>query len=241
MIRTFPSGQQAGRTTSVPTVRQTGTGFFISNDIIVTNYHVVAEFKILTATMGDKKIPVTLVMKDPVNDLALLKIQVTSSLPADKMATGQIQGIPLSIGDVRNIRDGEGVFTIGYPLSSDLGQRSRISEGIINSSVGMHDDPRMIQISVPIQPGNSGGPLFNKHGEVIGIVTSTINNAYLIINKNAFSQNVNFAVKINYLNNLISLLPDNISLPKSASSGDLDASKIMEQSKSSVVLIEASR
>ena len=224
-------------------VRQSGTGFFISDNIIVTNYHVVAEFKALTITMGDKKIPVTLVMKDPINDLALLKIQTPDITPADKMISGQPQGIPLIFGDVRNIKDGEGVFTIGYPLTSDLGRRSRISEGIINSSVGMHDDPRMIQISVPIQPGNSGGPLFNKHGEVIGIVTSTINNAYLIINKNAFPQNINFAVKINYINNLISLLPDNINLntSKPVVTDNMDATKIMEQSKSSVVLIEASR
>jgi serine protease Do len=144
------------------------------------------------------------------------------------------------MGDVRTVKDGDKVFTIGYPLTSELGKRARVSEGIVNSTVGVEDDPRMLQISVPIQPGNSGGPLFNNLGQVIGVVTSTINNAYLILQKGTFPQNVNFAMKINYLNNLVSLLPGDTNLARNLRPREINASQLMETTRNSILFIESS-
>ncbi|OGU71634.1 MAG: hypothetical protein A2V93_06390 [Ignavibacteria bacterium RBG_16_34_14] len=146
---------------------------------------------------------------------------------------------PLPVGEVNQIKEGDKVFTIGFPLLQELGKTPRVSEGIINSTYGINDDPRMFQISIPVQPGNSGGPMFNQNGEVIGIITSTINNAYLIINKGTFPQNVNFAVKINYLFNLLELLPEKVKPVKILSVTTNSTSEYVELYKNSVVLIEA--
>ncbi len=76
--------------------------------------------------------------------------------------------------------------------------------GHVASLFGIDEDPRVFQISAPLQPGNSGGPLFNSRGEVIGVVVSTLNAAFLYERARALPQNVNFAVKSGYL---LALLP----------------------------------
>ncbi len=237
LVRTYPTRYSGSKENGGATVRS-GTGFFVSKNILATNYHVVAESKGIDIIWNEKRLPATLLIRDQVNDIALLKVAFSSSALEQKLAMEQV--VPLSVGDVRKIKDGNKVYTIGFPLTDELGKRARISEGIINSTVGVEDDPRMIQISVPIQPGNSGGPLFNTRGEVIGVVTSTINNAYLILQKGTFPQNVNFAIKANYLNNLVSLLPNEVKLIEGANTKEITASQLMELTSKSVVLIEAS-
>jgi S1-C subfamily serine protease len=79
-----------------------------------------------------------------------------------------------------------------------MGENCKVTDGIISSISGIEDDKRYFQISVPIQPGNSGGPLFNKDGNIIGITSATLNSKTLNIN----TQNVNYAVKAFYLLNI---------------------------------------
>lgn len=239
LIRIYPrKSQQTERFPSSSNTVATGTGFFISEDIIATNYHIVADANEIMINWNEKRFPVTLAIKDQVNDLALLRLSIPNAVERN-LAIEQIK--PLVVGDVRSVKDGDRVFTIGYPLTYELGKRPRVSEGIVNSTVGIDDDPRMFQISVPVQAGNSGGPLFNTKGEVIGVVTSTVNNAYFITRKGTFPQNVNFAVKINYIENLIQLLPGENKLLKSTATLDLSATELMEATKASIVLIEARR
>jgi serine protease Do len=216
---------------------KSGTGFFISNDVIATNYHVVADSKEIIISVNQNQYVAKLLIKDAINDLALLQIQFKDNLLERKMFSEQIK--PLPVGEVNQVKEGNKVFTIGFPLLQELGKTPRVSEGIINSIYGINDDPRMFQISIPVQPGNSGGPLFNQNGEVIGIITSTINNAYLIINKGTFPQNVNFAVKINYLFNLLELLPNKVEPVKKRNITNNSTSEYVELYKNSVVLIEA--
>jgi S1-C subfamily serine protease len=101
-------------------------------------------------------------------------------------------------------KNGQDVFTIGYPLNDIMGDNQKISNGIINSLTGLHDDSRYYQVSVPIQSGNSGGPLFDLKGNVIGIIKSSLSPKKV----NDDVQNVNYAIKINLLQNLIALLPE---------------------------------
>ena len=114
----------------------------------------------------------------------------------------------MPVGSVRDVKEGTSVYTVGYPMPSELGSRAKISEGIVNSQTGIEDDIRMFQMSVPIQPGNSGGPLLNSQGQVVGVVTSTLNNRYFLVKKGVVPQNVNFAVKINYALPLIQSVPN---------------------------------
>ncbi len=239
LIRLYPTKEAPTPSISRSrTILATGTGFFITSDVIATNYHVVADAVEITIDLNGNRFPATLVMKDQVNDLALLRLVIKDDV-SSKLVLAQSK--PLDVGDVRNVKDGDKVFTVGYPLTAELGRRPRISEGIINSTVGFGDDPRMMQMSVPIQPGNSGGPLFNVHGEVVGIVTSTANNAYFIAQQGTIPQNVNFAVKINYLGNLLQRLPRDNRFVTSTSLQNLSAAELMQSYKSSIVLIEASK
>ena len=131
--------------------------------------------------------------------LALEDFQISDYFTAD---------IPFIISNTKNLRLGQEIFTLGYPLGEFLGKSVKLSTGDISSLYGIQDDPRLIQISNPIQPGNSGGPLLNENGEIVGVVVSTLNARYFYENESIIPQNVNFAIKGNYVSNLISILPE---------------------------------
>lgn len=237
LVKSYPANKKEIYRDNIQT--SSGTGFFISKDIIATNYHVVADAKEIKVSFNQKQYVAKLLIKDAINDLALLQIQFNDNQLERKMFLEQIT--PLTVGEVNKIKEGDKVFTIGFPLLQELGKAPRVSEGIINSTFGINDDPRMFQISIPVQPGNSGGPMFNKEGEVVGIITSTINNAYLIISKGTFPQNVNFSVKINYLYNLLELLPEKVEPIKKQNATTNTTAELVDLYKKSVVLIEANK
>ena len=124
------------------------------------------------------------------NDLSLLRISIS---PVDRAEV-----VPLALGDSRDVSIGDRVFTVGHPLSPLLGNEPRFNEGTVSSTFGPNDDPRMFQVSVPVQPGNSGSPLLDTSGRVVGVITQRLPDA----------QVVNFAVKVDYLSTLLRLLPD---------------------------------
>ena len=100
---------------------------------------------------------------------------------------------------------GERVFTIGYPVSRILGKNPKYAEGAISSTTGIGDNPKMFQITVPIQPGDSGGPLFNDKGEVIGITTASLDALKVFNIIETIPQNFNFALNPNILNHYYNL------------------------------------
>jgi hypothetical protein len=93
------------------------------------------------------------------------------------------------------VRPGEGVAIYGFPLVGALSLTGNIVSGNVTSLSGLSDDVRYLQISAPVQPGNSGGPLLDESGLVIGVVTSRINDAVVAQTTGAIPQNVNFAIK----------------------------------------------
>ena len=100
-------------------------------------------------------------------------------------------------------RLGDEVYTIGFPLADLLGSDHKLATGVLSAMSGIDDDPRMFQITVPVQPGNSGGPIINEEGEVIGILASTLSVEYLYRAQKHIPQNVNFAMKGDYLSLLL--------------------------------------
>jgi S1-C subfamily serine protease len=114
-----------------------------------------------------------------------------------------IETNPLTLGDSSQAKAGNSVYTVGFPNPKVQGFESKLTKGDINSSTGISDDPRMFQVSVPIQPGNSGGPLLDEKNHVIGIITSQLNGLKTLADSGSLPQNVNYAVKVSYLKLLI--------------------------------------
>ena len=164
LIRSYPT-KENNFVKKENSIIKSGTGFFISNKVIATNYQVVADAKKIKLNVNSKLFDAKLLIKDAINDLALLEIEFLGNQLEKSLFLEQV--IPLPFGRVNLVQDGDKAFTIGFPLSHELGKEPRVSEGIINSTFGINDDPRMFQISIPIQPGNSGGPLLNENGEVV--------------------------------------------------------------------------
>ncbi len=208
----------------------TGTAFFVNNDVLVTNEHVVRGFKTGKIRYKDSIYQVDVIGRDEVNDLALLKVRFN-----DYKTLTSVK--PLRMGDIYNVEAGETVFTIGYPLIRELGVSPKISMGIINSLTGMNDDPRMYQISVPLQPGNSGGPIFDENGGVIGVAASGLNVAYYMKIENFSPQNVNFAIKADYINNLLMANADCKEMQRNTDTETYNARDIIARWRDSVVLV----
>jgi len=182
-----------------------GSGFFVSESgLVVTNYHVIEDKSIINVFLPTLNITFNAIvaLKDKNNDIAIL--QLSDFIFSDIFSIS----IPFTISHSSKVRLGQEVFTLGFPLGEILGKSAKLSTGTINSLYGIQDDPRVFQISSPIQPGNSGGPLFNRNGELIGVVFSSLNAKFFYENADIIPQNVNFAIKSDYLLNLISMLPD---------------------------------
>ncbi len=164
-----------------------GSGFALSNGYIATNYHVIDGAKTINVQgiNGDFTISYNaeVIASDKFNDLALIKIK-------DSRFNG-FGNIPYSV-KTRISDVGEEVYVLGYPMTSTMGDEIKLTTGVISSKTGFQGDVSLYQISAPIQPGNSGGPLFDSRGDVIGIVNA----------KHQGAENVGYAIKASYLKNL---------------------------------------
>ena len=210
----------------------TGTGFmFSSSDYVITSYHVVHGSKSISVRLTNgERIDASIAVKDTNNDIAILKL---SKSPTSR------QNI-ITLGDSRSVKTGDRVFTYGFPLVDLLGhEEPRYSEGFINSLSGISNDPRLFQVSIPIQPGNSGGPVFNEQGELIGIATSSIDSVQTQKVFGATPQNVNFAIKSAYINSLLPNLPETFIKPRGVVPVPREVPSFKERVKNDIVLVEA--
>lgn len=167
-----------------------GTGFLVTNTgLIVTNHHVVEGATNIVVEANGAEVTATVVARDPANDIAIIRAAVT--------------GTPLALGSASGALRGEEVMTLGYPLVEIQGEGQKAAFGRINALSGLADDIRYMQIDVPVQPGNSGGPLLNEHGVVIGLVSATVDQGVVLRASGTLAQNVNYALKADYILPLI--------------------------------------
>lgn len=202
-----------------------GTGFAIGDKYIATNHHVVKDAgKIeIVGNFNGKKVSyqAEVVASDATNDLAILKV-------ADATFNG-FGSIPYS-AKTTSSEIGENIFALGYPLIETMGSDIKLSTGIISSLSGFQDNIALYQISAPIQPGNSGGPLFDYDGNLIGVICA----------KHKGAENVNYAVKVSYLHNLVSRVPA-VSIPSHGGLlGNLTLSEKVKRIKDFVFIIKCS-
>jgi len=97
----------------------------------------------------------------------------------------------------RHVRLGENVYAFGFPLSGFLSTSGNFTSGNVTAEAGPKDDARILQVSAPVQVGNSGGPLLDRTGQVVGVVVSTLNALVAFAVAKDIPQNVNFAIKSN--------------------------------------------
>lgn len=198
-FKTYPQEQFAEKENAN---MYSGTGFFLCKDgYIITNYHVIEHaennnIKVIGVN-GDynKSYTAKVSISDKQNDLAILKIEDDSYTP--------IENVPY-IFKFNTSSIGEDCFVLGYPMISSMGKDIKLTNGIISSKTGYDGNVSQYQISAPIQSGNSGGPLFDKDGNIIGVVQA----------KHTLAENAGYAIKASYIKNLIDLLPTTITLPE---------------------------
>jgi len=201
-----------------------GSGFYVSSDgHIVTNAHVVRNSKtiLVYSPKTGKRKEARVLKSDESNDLALIKI--------DGERTHGLQ-----IKSSLDLEKGAEVYTLGFPNPTLQGLEPKYTEGSISSFSGLGGVPNLFQISVPIQPGNSGGPLLDRRGYVVGVVVSKLNPLFVLSRDSYIPENVNFAIKADYVIPLLQLVPRS-----SRPTPKRPAGMTVEEVEKSVVLILA--
>lgn len=167
-----------------------GSGFAItSNGWVATNEHVIRDADSVQIHHNGKMAEAKVMYVDAVNDLALLKTEAAT--------------IPLVLSLSEPVKLGEEITVGGFPNPEVQGSSLKLTRGIISSMKGIKDDVRHYQIDAAAQPGNSGGPIVDTKGRVVGILVSKLNDLTVLKESGAVPQNVNYGIKVAYLFALI--------------------------------------
>jgi S1-C subfamily serine protease len=207
------------------TALRTGSGFAVSDAThIVTNAHVVEGCRSLRVLLGGRAEPARLLATDTQADLALLQTSV--AMPR------------LALRASPAVRLGESVIAFGFPLAGSLSQEGNLTTGNVSALAGLRDDPQYLQMTAPVQPGNSGGPLLDEAGHVIGVITAKLDAVSIARRTGDIPQNVNFAVKAGVLEDF--LQRNRVAYDKQATDRRLAVADIAESAKAASVRIECS-
>ena len=211
---------------SIATSRPTssGTGFFITDDgYFVTNQHVAGEGATVRIVTAAGAISAKVVKVDKANDLSLLK------------AEGKFVALPVAAS--RGVRLGATVATVGFPNTGLQGFSPKLAKGEIGSLAGARDDARHFQMSVAIQPGNSGGALVDERGNVVGVVVAKLSQRAAIATTSTIAENVNYAVKSSYLLSFLESLPEVAAKLKEPSAKERKFEDVVKSAEQAAVLV----
>lgn len=211
--------------TSNNELQSTGSGILISDNIIITNNHVIDGANKIEVVINSNGIPETYSAKvlctDKTNDLAIVCVK------DEKFKNVGVA--PFTIKP--NVADvGTSVFAMGFPMSQYLGDEVKVTDGIISSKSGFDGDIATYQISAAIQPGNSGGPLFDKTGNLVGITNAGLDKS--------IADNVGYAIKSSYVLNLIDSAPINIKIPNGSNVKAKELPDLIKSLQPYVVLLK---
>ena len=229
-----------GTINSSPTA--SGSGFFITEDgHLITNNHVVKGAKKFRLLTNRGIVSARVVKVDTENDLALLKADdLDPDAPLDSTAldnSNPMKCSPLPVASSQTMGLGDTVVTIGFPDPSLQGYAPKFARGEIASLSGAVDDKRYFQISVPVQPGNSGGALVNERGNVIGIVSAKLDEQVALAASGALPENVNYAIKSSVLLRFLESIPEVSGKLKSPNIADEKFSSVIKSAQDAAVLV----
>ncbi|MDP3089168.1 MAG: SUMF1/EgtB/PvdO family nonheme iron enzyme [Nitrospira sp.] len=182
LVLLFGSSTTVNAAAADDSPQSSGTGFVVSRQgHILTNHHVVEGCASIRATVEGIQKEATVIGTDTRNDLAVLKLP----------------GIMPSIAhfrEGRNIRAGDSVVLVGFPLHGVLASEANITTGTVSALAGLGNDTRFLQMTAPVQPGNSGGPVFDQSGQIVGVVVSKLDALKVAKVTGDIPQNINFAI-----------------------------------------------
>jgi serine protease Do len=200
-----------------------GSGFFVTNKgHVLTNAHVVEECASIRVTTDERNTSQGFVLaQDTINDLAVVETTLK----------------PTKVAALRpSIRLGESVAAFGYPLTDILSISGNFTLGNVTALAGLKDDSRYLQISAPVQPGNSGGPLFDQNGNVVGVVTAKLNALKLMVGTDGdIAQNVNFAIKSAVAANFLET--NRVKFSRGSSDVPMQSADLADQARATSVFI----
>ena len=209
------------------TNRASGTGFVVSRQgHVLTNFHVIENCSEVRGNVGKGIESLSVVASDRANDLAVLK---SNSFVGNFARFREDQGM----------RAGDSVVVVGYPLSGVLTSLANVTTGSVTALAGMRDDVRFYQISAPVQPGNSGGPVLDQSGNVVGVVVSKLDAAAVFMITGDIPQNVNYAIKGSVARNF--LHTHGVRYVTASSSHDLKPADIGERANKYTIALECWR
>ena len=219
LVTTFQNQLRGLAETRPRSEEATGTCFAVRPDgVLLTAYHVVEDAKSIRVQLADGTVTEGNILTFTAqNDLAILRVDTRTP-----------HFLPLA--PPGSVRTGDHVFTMGYPAADLLGQEPKFTEGSVSALSGLQGEAALLQMSVPIQPGNSGGPLVNERGEVVGVVTSTAAVRAFFAVTGTFPQNVNWAVKADFARPLY-----DVPVVKSVS---MSRSKAIETVRRAICMVE---
>jgi S1-C subfamily serine protease len=201
-----------------------GTGFFITDDgYLITNEHVAGNGAQVRLVTSAGLISAKVVKVDAANDLALLK------------AEGKFAVLPVAAS--RSMKLGGTVATVGFPNIGLQGFAPKFARGEIGSLSGLKDDARCFQISVPVQPGNSGGALVDERGNVVGVVSGKLSAKATLNTSGSLPENVNYAVKSSFLLGFLESVPEVAAKLKEPNANDTKFDDMVERAKEAAVLV----
>jgi S1-C subfamily serine protease len=207
--------------------RRIATGFFVTDDgYFITNYHVVqGANQIYITTANGNRVPAKIVKENRPIDIVLCKADV--------------HGKRVNWSTHQGIEKGGEVLTLGYPLMVIQGSEQKATFGRINSFSGIRGDPGVYQVDVPVQPGNSGGPLISENGTVIGVMKATFNQLAALETIGTLTQNINYAVKSDQILPMLrETLGDKIKISGNDKSRQ-DMPHLINKFERSVIMVEA--
>lgn len=199
----------------------TGTGFLVAKNYTLTASHVIEECAAVRVRHSHEEIDVAIAAWDETNDLGLLKS------PNSFDYTAKFRG-------GKSIRKGDTVVNYGYPLTGALSDAAKVAKGEINSLAGLGNDSRFIQYDAATQLGNSGGPVLDLSGNVVGVVSHLLGKKYAD-STGHIAQNVNFAVKSYVTEGFLS--SNGVEFERAESKGEMRTADIGEKAERFTVLV----
>ncbi len=204
-----------------------GSGFVVSpGGDILTNAHLIHEcsgVRVRTGGIDQDMLKAAVVAEDRDNDLAVIRIERPWGRPASFRAAAPLQA-------------GESVWVLGFPLTGLLSPELNVTQGIVSATAGVRGDPRKVQITNPVQTGNSGGPLLDRSGNVVGVVAGKLNSLKLAQMTGELPQNVNFAIKLETAVQFLSSAK--VPFQRSGTRDPVESVDMVRDARSYTVLIE---